>query len=331
LHAPGPLKPPSVRPNGPPSTDPRRAQLHVVQGRAGGENTSARWRVAAAAALRARAVLAKPILASDVLKDEVAPLQPWAKASRWVCAAAALALLALSFGPRQASLSAAVPSAIPPVELAFAIAFAVAAILPLPYVMRALAMAALGLGLLLGGMFVSSGSLHHVFSAPLEGSGGVATRTIAATCLAATLFFRSHYRAYVGARALLALAWVLALPFLAHAFGLLQVAPQLVRLTSAFSLLAIAATLTGFMGAGTTALATTWAFLVLVALPLDLALRPLFAANQPLSTLWLIGVGVWALACGVAAFGLFQTLASLLARHARDVDVMRPLNDDTQF
>ncbi|HEU4535535.1 MAG TPA: hypothetical protein VFS00_15510, partial [Polyangiaceae bacterium] len=284
---------------------------------------SSRWR-AAAAALKSplSGVRPKPpILASDVLKDEVAPLHPWSRAARWACGAAALALAALALGARRAVLAGVRPPGLPLTEVVFALAFAAAAGLRLPYQVRAGAMVGLGFGLLVEGAVVPLGALHRVFSAPLEGPGGVAARTVAATCLAAALFFRAHYRAYRGARALLALAWLIALPFVAHAVSLTELGPPLVRLSSAASLLAVAASLIGFMGAGTTALASAWALAVLAILPIDLALRPL-AMGQPWGLSWLAGVASWALACGLAALGLFQVLAALLARRAREVDVM---------
>jgi hypothetical protein len=342
LPASGPYQPPSARPPASSQAEGRRAQLHVVPGRASGGvggPASSRWRAAAAAALRVplSGVRPKPILASDVLKDEVAPLEPWAKTARWACAVSATLLLAIAFGPQNTPLASAFPFASspaglarPPNDVAFAIGLGAAALLPLPYALRALAISALGVGLLLQGMAAPGGELHGVFSAPLEGPSGVAARSVAATCLAATLFFRAHYRAYRGARALLALASLLALPFVVHAVTLTEVGPPLVRLSSATSLLAVASSLVGFMGAGTTALASAWALALLAVLPLDLALRP-FATGHPVGAPWMVGVSVWALACGLAALGLFQTLASLLARHARQVDVMRSLNEDTKF
>ncbi len=306
-------------------------QGQVNQASVPGPNSS-RWR-AAAAAIKAplSGVRPKPpILASDVLKDEVAPLHPWSQAARWACAAAALALTALAVGSRQAARSGARPPGFPLTEIVFAIAFGAAAGLRLPYAVRAGAMVGLGLGLLVEGAVVPLGALHRVFSAPLEGPGGVVARTVAATCLAAALFFRAHYRAYRGARALLALACLLALPFVVHAVSLTELGPPLVRASSAASLLAVAASLVGFMGAGTTALASAWAFAVLLILPTDLGLR-LLAVGQPWGVSWLAGVASWALACGLAALGLFQVLASVLARRARDVDVMRPINEDTKY
>jgi hypothetical protein len=343
LPASGPLQPPSTRPPAPSQSEGRRAQLHVVQGRASGGvggPASSRWRAAAAAALRVplSGVRPKPILASDVLKDEVAPLEPWAKTARWACGAAAAVLVAMAFGPGRSSIVAFALSpagsgagfALAASDIASAIAFAAVALLPLPYALRAVAISALGVGLLLRGMATPGGELHGIFWDPLEGPSGVAARSVAATCLAAALFFRAHYRAYRGARALLALAFLLALPFVVHAVSLTELGPPLVRLSSATSLLAVAASLIGFMGAGTTALASAWALALLTVLPLDLALRP-FATGRPVEAAWLIGVGVWALACGLAALGLFQTLASLLAKRAREVDVMRSLNEDTKF
>ncbi len=328
MQAPDP-KPPG---SGPPASrdDARRAQLHVVQGHASGSipPTSARWR-AAAAALRTplSGVRPKPILASDILKDEVAPLQPWANAARWACVASSIALTALAIGALRALPTA---TGLPLTEAVFALGFAAAAALPLPYAARAGVIAGLGVGLLVEGGALPSGALRLVFSAPLEGPGGVAARTAAAIFLPAALFFRAHYRAYRGARALLALAWLFALPFVVHAVSLTELGPPLVRVSSAASLLAVAASLVGFMGAGTTALASAWALAVLAVLPLDLGLRP-FATHQAAAPTWHVGVAAWALACGLSALGLFQICASLLARRARNVDVMRPLNEDTNY
>ena len=181
------------------------------------------------------------MLASDALRDEVAPVEPWRKAARLWSAAAALCFgLALVARVQFAEAVAW--------ELAFdgiaAACLLLLAVLPLRYSFRAGAMWVLGGATLLAGFWGVG---------PTVGLASLTTpkhwaAVIAASAVAAALLFRARYRAYGGARRALAAALLFAAPFLAYlAFDIAdQAATQ--QLTRGIILAAFAISLVGFMG-----------------------------------------------------------------------------------
>jgi hypothetical protein len=147
----------------------------------------------------------------------------------------------------------------------------------------------------------------------------------------AALLFRSHYRAYARGRLLLALAFVLAVPFLASEVIVAIDGLPMAKLGAG---LAISGTLLGliaFMSAPTT-LVSAWCAQVLTALiAADIALREFYAPRAPDSgNFAYVLTGVAFFACVVPiALGLFQTWAAAYAREARLVDVHRPTAEPT--
>ncbi len=272
----------------------------------------------------------KPLLASEVLREELAPLQPSRVSCRvWqIGVAAALALLGLAMRwgvglPFEQDAGA---------TIAFSAAGAVAAlaILPFPYALRA------GVGLLLGGVLVALGLRGAGPLAGLAVDGGLlrhGTRLVVVAAVPAALMLRAHYRAYRRARILLAAALLLALPFVAlEAMLVLDPgAATIPRVAAGVSIAAVCSSLLGFMGEGTTGAGSVWAAVILLVLPAEVALRqltPLGNADTGLLTYVATGVGV--LCAGLlASLGLFQLMAAMLAPDARRAaDPMGPAPDD---
>ncbi|MEB2313808.1 MAG: hypothetical protein OZ921_14970 [Sorangiineae bacterium] len=260
----------------------------------------------------------KPILASEMLREELAPLEPGRSSCRlWqLGAAAALCLLGLAL--RSGLGLPDEPTGGAMVAFSAAGATATVALLPFPYALRA------AMGVLLAGVLVALGLRGAGPLAGLTVDGNLprsAARLVALTVVPAALMFRAHYRAYRRARLVLAAALALALPFVALEGALLVDADAafIPRAAAAAAIAAVASGLLGFMGEGTTGLASAWAVLILVALPAELAARELTpladAATGRLTYLMTAG-GV--LATGLlASFGLFQLAATALARDAR--------------
>jgi hypothetical protein len=207
------------------------------------------------------------------------------------------------------------------VSLAAAAGIGVTAVVPFPYLWRAVVGA-------LAGLIVAVIGLGH--GGPLallsEGSWG-GWRLVAAIVLPAALLFRAHYRAYERGRFLLAGAFLLSVPFLAQEVGLaFDSGSRLGQLGALLTLLAWLSSLVALLGAPTTA-ATAWcAELLTVISALDLGLRQF---SHP----YIEGMGPYAHALTALAFvasaspvalGLFQVLAAVHCADARRVDVHRP-------
>ena len=195
------------------------------------------------------------------------------------------------------------------------------AIVPFPYLWRAVVGAAVGLAVAVIGL-AGGGPLALL----AHGSWG-GWRLIAATVLPAALLFRAHYRAYARGRSLLAGAFLLSVPFLAQeTVFALDSTSRLGQLGAALTILAMLSSLVALLGAPTTA-ATAWcAELLTVMSALDLGLRQLSAPH-------VAGMGPYAHALTALAFvasaspvalGLFQVLAAVHTADARRVDVHRP-------
>jgi len=262
----------------------------------------------------------KPVLASEVLKEELAPLRPAAVSVRWwlIGIAAALALLGASYryglGLPEQAISAS--------SAAFGGAAALAgiAVLPFPYVVRATASLAVGVCLMflgvtgsgpLGGVAVDGGAFRDI------------TRMLTLTALPAALLFRVSYRAYGRARVILGVALLLSLPFLVGQI-LLAANPDVSSITRSAAGLTAAAVLCGlfgFMGSGTTGGGSVWAALVLAVLPAETAFRQLTPLAGPdTGVLIYPAAAVGMLAAGLAAsIGLYQVLAATFAADARKV------------
>lgn len=263
---------------------------------------------------------AKPLLASDALMEDLAPLEPSRDAARGWCAAVGLGFAALGalplMGLRPGGASAA--------GLSFFLGGVtlVAALARVTYRQRAIAMLVIGLLVVLTGL---GGTGPAAFIAQDAPGLGLA-RAFAATALPGALLFRARYRAYSGARWLLGAAFVLAIPFIV--LLALQHASREPDISTAGAIVALVVTLVGlvgFMGKETTGAGTYVGLSVLLGLGVELFLLDLSGPGRldswpSIMTTALGGVAFIA-ATGLSALGLFQLLASRLSGDARRIDL----------
>ncbi len=261
---------------------------------------------------------ASPVLASEVLREEVAPIEPGRGSARGAMLGLALALGLLGLGLR---LGLGVPGVrLDASTLSFSAAGAIAAValLPFPYALRA------GMSVLLGGALFALGLRGAGPLAGLEMDGGVlqdVARVVAVTLLPAALLFRARYRAYRRARVVLAVALLFSLPFVLLQGSLLLDAdgPLLLRGAAAVTVVAVLTGLLGFMGEATTGGGSIWAALLLGVASIEIALRelsPLAGPDTGLCTYPATALGFF-VAATLIGIGLFQLLAAGLAGDAR--------------
>ncbi|HEX7666470.1 MAG TPA: hypothetical protein VF407_18215 [Polyangiaceae bacterium] len=265
--------------------------------------------------------VAPPILASDILRDDVAPVAPAQK-----LIVAWLVLFSLAFGTAAifAWLGIFAHELFVP-SVVTAIVAACAALLPVPYLTRALlaAMASL-VPLALGAQGYGPLAAMRTRGDWLDAS------TIAAlTFLPGVLLFRSRYRAFRMARILLGVALVLSIPAeLDFAMAALNLSTPLVtRIADGVVFAAVLGAGFGFMGAETTGLGTLWGALIVTTHAAGIGLRA-FApiVGQPgilakHAGFYISGgFGEW-VAATLAAHAIFQLLAAVSAKSARKVDV----------
>jgi len=281
-----------------------------------------------------------PVLASDMLREEVAPIAPAQRAIRiW------LGMLALAFALAAAAsmlgLEARMPGGLEG-TWATAIVAAIAAVIPAPYVARASLAAVAGLvPLVLGAL--GRGPLAAIgFEGPARSLTGVALVTL----LPGALLFRARYRAFGAARWILGFALLLAAPalfFLGH--GALESRVDLVTcVCDAAVVVASLAALGGFMGEETTGGCNGVAVLIIVIHALrvpvvalsglaaavvtgasdDVARELARASTAPYGVFDapIAGVGEF-IGATLVAHALYQLLAAVFAREARKVDVHR--------
>ncbi len=260
-----------------------------------------------------------PILASDVLREDVAPLEPGKKALRFWIVGLGLTVLAVAGGIHLGLLPGGFSSA----RLTYALGGALlcAAVLPFPYSVRGVLVALVGLACLVLGL---SG---HGPLAPLVISQGDLPweigRAVGASSLPAALLFRSHYRAYRGARIVLAVALLLVVPSLIKAGLTLPSGDLPARIGAVLVLLSTLTSLLGFMGSGTTAASTAWAVVVLAAFGGDVMLRAASSRGQAgLGLAYVQAGGLFMVATTLVALGVFQLLSWSMAADARRVDVL---------
>ncbi|MBN2197121.1 MAG: hypothetical protein JW751_30225 [Polyangiaceae bacterium] len=257
----------------------------------------------------------KPLLASEVMVEDRAPLEPWRGASRvWLLiAAASLAGLGLSV-----FLGVGLPKESMAVSFSAAAACALTAGLPFPYAARATLSAVLGLGLM---------SLGLSRIGPLAGlamDGGETRdllRLLVATTLPASLLVRARYPTYPATRAVLAVAVVMALPllFLEGQLSLDPDVPWAARLAAGATAVVLLVSPVGFVGDGSMGHASPWAWLVLAVFPIGIAAREFTPLASPESG-WLTypatGTAM-ATTTILASLGVAQLLARVIAPRAR--------------
>lgn len=255
-----------------------------------------------------------PLLASEALIEDLAPREPGRNAARGLCVGLGLALVAagglLDLRGDGALADQTVPSAL------LGGVVIVAGVLPVSYARRALALAVVGL--LAGAL-----GLRDIGPAGGIAVGGEAWgffRFLAATALPAALLFRARYRAYGPARWFLGGAFLVATPFVVHAFA--TVATEELRLTHVGAVAAVAATLAslaGFMGAETTGAGGYLGIGLVIAFGGQLGLELLERGGAPPIDALATVLGFLA-ACTMVSVGMFQLLAARFSADARRID-----------
>jgi hypothetical protein len=259
-----------------------------------------------------------PVLASQMLRDEVAPIAPARRLVRVLLSAFA-AFFALVAAAAWTGLAPPLPGLVAG-AVATSLLAGIAAAVPAPYAGRAGGAAFTGVApLLLGAL-----GLGPLAAIGYEGTGRALAALVPATALAGALIFRGRYRALREARLVLALALVACAPavwFLA-ASALDVQAPLAARLADAALVVSASTAFFGFMGAETTAGCAIWAGLVLTvhAGRIAAAAWTLSAPRFDVRSFMLASAGDLA-ASSLAAFALYQLLAVAFGERARQVDV----------
>jgi hypothetical protein len=264
------------------------------------------------------------MLASDILRDEVAPRTPARHAIRvalTVVTAAFLVAAALAWGISALRLEGTLAFQ---GALVAALLAGIAAVAPLEYAQRArLAVVAGGTPLILGAA--------HIGPLARLGDDGVASAlamVVMATVLPAALVFRARYRAFRAARAILGAALVASLPAVALlAVRMLDAGDSFGdRAIAGAGVAAAAAATLGFMGAETSAGCDQWAAFVVGAIVARPSWHAALAAwsgrGADVVSLTAAALGEL-MATTLVTFALFQLLAVALAGQAREVDVHR--------
>jgi hypothetical protein len=292
----------------------------------------------------------RPLLASEALMEDLAPVEPLGQRARILCIGIGVLFALLGLLPLLGVEVRGQPALVPSLVVGAVTLFA--AVTRVSYRKRAVAMVALGAIVAVLGI---------AGTGPAQGTaeGGAVwaiARWVAAAVVPAALLFRARYRAFEGARVLLGLAFLTALPFAIHAITLIR-EPNVFGLAQVGALLALAlliAGLPGFMGSETTAAGSYVAPAMIAALALQAGLQRL-GATVPGSLADVFGVmqatpeegalveaapsllpspaalsdavvtaGAFAASALLAALGLFQILAWKFAPAARKIDVHRP-------
>ncbi len=257
-------------------------------------------------------VARKPMLASEALMEDLAPVEPARSGVRAWCAGVGVGSLLVGVLPLVGLLPGRHAGGDP---LAGHGRHRGRGRRPgtVTWGLRAVAMVVLGL---LTGMVAlqgAGGALMRVDG----GAPWALARLIGAVALPAALLFRARYRAYAGARVFLGAALFLSLPFAVHTVLGLFGPVGLATVGAVAVLFALAGSFVGFMGAETTGAGTYLAPVTVVALALDILLRGL--GHGPL-----LGVATGAVAFGggsaLGALGVFQIVAWRFAADARRID-----------
>lgn len=273
----------------------------------------------------------KPLLASEVLREDLAPSEPARVSARWWLLGVAVSLGMLGLGYRFGVGAPGPEAHASRYSFTAAAILALVAGLPFPYLARALLAFGLGLALMALGV-LGQGPL---FALSMDGGAfRDAARLTAATVLPAALLFRVSYRAYPRARVLLGAALLISLPFFIGQVLLTldPSVPAIVRWSAGLTVAVLLSTLFGFMGSGTTGASSLWASLLLGVLSADIALRqftPLAGSDTGSFGYLALGTAILG-ASVVASVGLYQLLAAAFSADAREFGIIHPaesLND----
>ena len=278
----------------------------------------------------AREPAPKPVLASEVLAEELAPLEPGRLASRVWLLAVALLLALLGVALRE---GVGVPaSRAEDATITFSAAGAVTALalLPFPYALRAavsllLALVLMTMGLRgagpLSGLTVDGGELRAL------------AMLVVLSTLPPALLLRARYSTCRWARPLLAIALGLAVPFLVLQVLLWsdQAAPFFSRLVAATNAGLIGCCLLGFAPDRSAGGSKIWAGLVVCLLPMGVALRELTPLADADTGLLTYSATATATVCAaiLACLGGYQLLAAALGPRVRaKLRTRRPAGSD---
>jgi hypothetical protein len=264
-----------------------------------------------------------PVLASDILREDLAPIEPGGRATRVCHAVTAAILLGVAFTVRARTGLGGGGTNAGAICAAGAAAAAATALAPIGYRWRAAVGAAIGGAIMLLGL-AGLGPLGAFDHAPgvLDWGG---FRVIAAIALPAALLFRTYYRAYERGRTILAFAYAISVPFLVtSAFGIVA-GPEITgQIASAVAVLVLLSGLFALRGTPPTSITAYVAGLFIVAATFDL----LFDAPGRIGLSRLLAGLVMVACVAPTSLGLFQLLASAYAPDARKVDVHRPTEPD---
>jgi len=259
-----------------------------------------------------------PVLASEALREELAPIEPGKTALRLWMVGLALLIAASGLAAQLGWLQGAPGHA----TVAYVIAAIVLVSVAVPYRFRGGVVALAAYGFLVAGLW-GNGPLSAIAARPWSSVWAEVARMLGASALAAALMFRARYRAYKGARIALIVALVLTVPALVNAGLEVASGATLARAAGALIILSVVASLTGFMGSGTTGASTAWAVTVVVAFGLDVLARAAWMEGPLVARIGQIHGGIlFAATAALAAIGIFKMLASALAGDARQVDVL---------
>lgn len=253
-----------------------------------------------------------PILASDILMEDVAPHHPAANILRTALGFVALSFAALGVLDVTGALKAAGAGG----EWTMATVAAVLMVFPLPYVTRATLAALLGLvPLAIGACSLPETAWHRVAIGLL------------AAVLPCVFFFRARYRALAAARVVLAVAFVIAAPGLLFAVSsaLDANAPLVLRVVDGALVAGALAGAFGFMGAETTGMCGVWASTTILLVAAHVATVASTAGWRVAISSAVIGAGC----CTLVALAGFQLLATVFANAARRVDIHRPVMESS--
>ena len=269
----------------------------------------------------------KPLLASEALREDLAPREPLGGAARAWCGA--LGAVFVGFGV-EPFVEANTPMTTAYASFGIGAATIATGALPLGYTLRAALMVAAALACGILGMFDlgPAMALGHVV-----GPWG-AFHLVAAIALPAALLFRARYRAYGPARVILAIALALALPFVVHEAVLIAGAEMMsVRIAAGVAIAAVALGAFGFTGSETAGAGGYIAALAVASIGATIAVPVLAVLLEPgeggLPGVAEVSALAWPMASVVAfwaatvlgALGAFQLLAAKLWDAARMVDV----------
>ena len=262
-----------------------------------------------------------PILASEALKEELAPIQPWASGVRWWMASCGVWFMMLGLAPFIGAPAEGEPSASTVIG-GIAVAGAIA---PVGYRPRAMLMLMTALAVVLLG-FAGAGPASVVGATH---GAWTLLHVTAAVGLAAALLFGACYRAYHATRSILAAGLAATLPFVIYGIFALVRGALPVLIATGIALAAIVVSLLGFMGSEVAGPWVAGAVIATVAAQLGFESFALASrAGGAIVLGWAAGsVVAFAGASLLGALGAFMLLAARHWRRARIVDVHRHVVD----